>query len=709
MAFKDAHRSLNIATPLGKDAIQLVQFHGEEALSRLFHFELALISENAKIVPEDIVGMNVSFSVDCDDGSQRYFNGFVERFAAGDEDVKGVRSYRAVVVPWLWFLTQTTNCRIFQEMTVVEIIEKIFKDLGFTDFETSKVGGTHPKREYCVQYRESDFEFVSRLMEEEGIFYYFKHENAKHTLVMADQSSAYATCKESTIDFPRDASNTRGITAHIQSWEHQYQFRTGAWAHTDYDFKKPKTRLMTTEKTVMKFRNVKNFERYDYPGEYAEKGIGAPLARIRMEELEIEHNLVVGTSGCKSFSPGHSFSIGRHRAKTEEGKSFVVRKIIHDARDASYETGEASGIDYINEFECFPSTATFRPARITPKPVMRGCQTAVVTGPPDEEIYPDEFGRVKVQFHWDREGQYNDKSSCWIRVSQMHAGKGWGYMDLPRIDEEVIVDFLEGDPDQPIIIGRVYNGLNKPPFELPAQKTRRGNSTKTYKGAGYNEMSMDDTPGKEQIRIHGQYDMNSVVEHDETHTIHNNRTKTVDVDETSKIGNNQEITVLNNQTVSVANNQKIQVDNDRIKTVSNNESTQIGSNRSELVGSNESVSIGANRSLNVAASNSEVIGANDSRAVGANQTESVGSNRTSNIGSMSSESVGLIRHLSVGMSDTVSAGISHDLSAGLTVTISAGLTLTLSGPGGSIEIGPSGIVIDGKTVIIKGNPVHINP
>jgi type VI secretion system secreted protein VgrG len=695
MALKDANRPLNIATPLGKDAIQLVQFHGEEELSRLFHFDLALISENAKIVPEDIVGMNVSFSVDYDDGSQRYFNGFVERFAAGDEDVKGVRSYRAVVVPWLWFLTQTTDCRIFQEMTVVEIIEKIFKDLGFTDFETSKVGGTHPKREYCVQYRESDFEFVSRLMEEEGIFYYFKHENAKHTLVMADHSSAYATCKESTIDFPRDTNDTRDITAHIHSWEHQYQFRTGAWAHTDYNFKQPKTRLMTTEKTVMKFRNVKNFERYDYPGEYAEKGIGAPLARIRMEELEIEHNLVVGTSGCKSLSPGHKFTVGRHRAKTEEGKSFVVRKIVHDARDASYETGEASGIDYINEFECFPSTATFRPARITPKPVMRGCQTAVITGPPGEEIYPDEFGRVKVQFHWDREGKYNDKSSCWIRVSQMHAGKGWGYMDLPRIDEEVIVDFLEGDPDQPIIIGRVYNGENKPPFALPAQKTRRGNSTKTYKGGGYNEMSMDDTPGKEQIRIHGQYDMNSVVEHDETHHVKNNRTKTIDVDETNKIGNNQKSDIGVNKTVKV------------------------GSNHDEEVGSNQSVDVGMNQSVKVGQNQSTVIGMMKNEAVGLMSNEVVGAVKTTSaqvayalsVGGAKNEAVGFVSAEEVGMQKLTVVGTDYKITAGAKFEISCGGSSIKMDSGGNITIEASTQIVlkgGGASIVMKGGIIDLN-
>ena len=415
--------------------------------------------------------------------------------------------------------------------------------------------------------------------------------------------------------------------------------------HTDYNFKVPRTKLMTTEKTVVKFRNAKNFERYDYPGEYADKGIGTPLARIRMEELELEHNLVSGSSGCKSLSPGHKFTVGRHRAKTEEGKSYVVKKIMHEGREPSYETGVAQGPDYINQFECFPSSATFRPTRLTPKPIMRGCQTAVITGPPGEEIYPDEFGRVKVQFHWDREGQYNDKSSCWIRVSQMHAGKGWGYMDLPRIGEEVIVDFLEGDPDQPIIVGRVYNGENKPPFELPAEKTRRGNNTKTYKGSGYNEMSMDDTPGKEQIRIHGQYNMDTVVEHDETHTIHNNRTKNVDVDETMTIGNNQKLDVGVNKTVSV------------------------GTNHSETVGTNQTVNVGANQS--------NTIGANQSTNCGFKSNNAVGMMKNETVGMMSNEMVGIVKTTNVGAAYSIIAGAAMNTAVGFISAEEVGMNKTI--------------------------------
>lgn len=693
MVFQQASRSLNIATQLGEDAVQLIRFTGEEELSRLYHFQLELVSQNAEIGAADIVGTNVTFSVDYDDGECRFFNGYVKRFLLGDEDVKGVRSYQATVVPWLWFLTQTTDCRIFQEMTVVEIIEKIFVDLGFSDFEFANISGSHPTREYCVQYRESDFEFVSRLMEEEGIFYYFRHENGKHILAMSDAPS-YLSCKEATIDFPRDTSATRGITPHIKSWEHTFEFRTGAWAHTDYNFKAPRTKLMSTEKTVMKLPNVAQFERYDYPGEYPDKAVGGPLARVRMEELELEHDIVLGTSGCKSLSPGLRFTIGRHRVKSEEGKSYVVKKILHEAREASYETGSGyTELDYVNQFECFPDATPFRPARITAKPLMRGCQTAVVTGPPGEEIYPDEFGRVKVQFHWDREGRFDDKSSCWIRVSQHHAGKNFGYIDIPRIGEEVIIDFLEGDPDRPIIVGRVYNAENKPPFDLPAGKTVRGNTTKTYKGSGYNEYVMDDSTGNELIREHAQFDKDSTIEHDLREHVFNDRSR------------------------DVTNNESILVGVDRTKTVGQNEELNVGQNRTRTVGANEVVTVALTRTHTVGINEAITVGAAQEITIGAFQAVTIGAYQKINVGNSQELTIGQDRNTVIGNDDSLSVAKVLNINAGDEIVLQTGEASITLKKDGTINISGKDITINGKgqimgtakkDIILKGKKILQN-
>lgn len=683
MALKQARRTVKIQTSLGDEAIQCIGMAGEEELSRMFRFQLDLVSMNPSIAAEDIVGKSLTFSIDYFEGGSRYFNGFVKRFSASDEDGRGRRRYRAEVVPWTWFLTQTSDCRIFQNKNVTDIISQIFRDLGFNDFETGKIKGNHPVREYCVQYRETDFAFVSRLMEEEGIFYFFRHENGKHTLVMADSRDAYEPCLEAEVECPVDTQDTHSHKPHIHTWEHVFEFRTGGAAHTDYNFKTPKTRLMASEKTLMKFQNVKSFEQYDYPGIYGEKPVGADLARIRMEELELDHNVVSGTSGCRSFSPGHTFRVNKHRIKSEGGKSWAIRRISHQARELSaYSTssgaGDEDGFEYLNQFECFPDTTTFRPARITPRPLMRGCQTAEVTGPKGEEIYPDEHGRVKVQFHWDREGKYDENSSCWMRVSQPHAGKKWGYIDIPRIGEEVVVDFLEGDPDRPLIIGRVYNGQNPVPFDLPAEKTRRGNKTKTYKGDGYNELSMDDTAGKEQIRIHAQYNMDTVVEHDETHDVGHNRTKT--------IGNDEQTVVSHDRTEQVGHNESVQIGVDRTHIIGANDKLTVGGVLTIAVGGNLALDVGGKQTISVGDEQKVAVSADQSMAIGGKEGHSVGKGRSTSIGDNDS--------LSVGKQLMIEAGNEIILKTG-----SASITLKKNGDilikGKNIKLEASG-KIDGK-------------
>lgn len=541
---KQATRLLSLKTPVSGEPLVLRSFAGREELSRLFRFQLDLLSDNTGITAQDLVGKSVTFGIQMPDESHRLFNGFVNRFLAGDEG-EGRRSYRADVVPWLWFLTRTSDCRIFQHKSVPEILEQVFDDLGFKDYDTSRIKGSHLKRDFCVQYRESDFDFVSRLAEEEGIFYFFKHEDGKHTLILADQVGAYTDCLEREVDYPTDVGS-RAIEDYVTHWEHQYEFRSGKWAQTDYNFETPKVNLMTNTQSVLKLPGIERYEVYDYPGEYAKVADGNALTRLRIEAEEAGFDTVQGASYCRSFTPGGKFKLRQHRAASEKGKSYVLTAVEHIAHEPlAYETGVATdGPEYRNHFLCIPEKVVFRPERQTPRPVIHGLQTAVVVGPPDEEIYPDPFGRVKVQFHWDRVGTKDENSSCWIRVSQTHAGPGFGVMNIPRVGEEVVVSFLEGNPDQPLIVGRVYHADNMPPYGLPGSKTISGMRSKTYKGAGYNEMIMDDTPGKELVRIHGQYDMDTTVEHDQRLTVKNDRSNTILGKLSENITNDTEITVL---------------------------------------------------------------------------------------------------------------------------------------------------------------------
>jgi len=728
MALKQANRALKLTTPLGEDVLLLTAFHGHEEMSRLFRYQLDMISDDNAITAADIVGKNVTFSIDLADGSFRRFNGYVSRFVAGDEDEENRRNYRAEVVPWLWFLTRTSDCRIFQKKTLPEIIEQIFGDLGFSDFEVSQIKGSHPQWEYCVQYRETDFNFVSRLMEQEGIFYFFKHEDGKHTMVLADQKGAYETCAESEVDFPRHYGTTE-ITDHITSWEHSWEFRTGKWAHTDYNFETPSNSLMTSEQTVVDLPGNKKYEFYDFPGEYGTTGDGTPLAKLRMEEEEVEHDVVHAASGCKSFSPGFKFSIGEHRSSGERGKSYVISSIRHSATEPmAYETGRGSiAEDYSNTFICIPDSVSFRPARATPKPVVQGCQTAVIVGPSGEEIYTDKYGRVKVQFHWDREGKKDENSSCWIRVAQNWAGKNWGIVFNPRIGQEVIVDFIEGDPDRPIITGRVYNAEQMPPYELPANQTQSTIKSRSSKGGGadnFNEIRFEDEMGSEEMYIHAEKDQNTVVENDQTIAVGNDRTESIERDRRLTVGRDKYEDVANNKAVKVGAVHTEQIGADMTVSVGSNLTETVAVNYSEtvgaameltvggvlaiVVGGKMSETVGASRGETVVGSKSEDIGGSNSLEVAKDSSETIKENRTEKVGKDFKQTVGGQKKVDITKEFILDAK-KVQIVAKDEISIKTGKAELLMKKNGDITIKGKKINIKGSgDVIVKGSNIKEN-
>ncbi|MEX2138952.1 MAG: type VI secretion system tip protein VgrG [Pirellulales bacterium] len=533
-------RRIAVETPLGKDALLLTTIVGHEEMSRLFGFDLDFLSEKDSIDPKSIVGKNITFSVQFADESWRYFNGHVKRFAyCGRDDRLNV--YRAEVVPWLWFLTRTSDCRIFQGKTVPDIIEQIFKDLGFTHYKMD-CKEKHPWLEYCVQYRETDFNFVSRLMEEEGIFYFFKHENGKHTLIISDHKGAYIEGKDADVVRHKNWSSPAGLD-NIHAWEHHHEYRSGKWAHTDYNFETPSTSLMATTNSVVSLDGNGKLEFYDFPGEQATKAVGDASVKIRMQEEETPHDRVHGEGWCRSFSPGVKFKVKKHFIDSEVGKGYVITQVRHVARvGGGYVTTTEAQADelYRNHFTCIPDSVTYRPQRITPEPVIHGSQTAVVVGPKGEEIYTDKYGRIKVQFHWDREGKKDDKTSCWIRCSQISAGKNWGVMSIPRIGQEVVVSYLEGDPDCPLVTGVVYNAEQMPAYTLPDEKTKSYIKTNTSLGGdGYNEIRFEDKKDKEQIYIHAEKNMDIRVKNDCMERVVNNRHEVVGWEKDGKKGGDQ--------------------------------------------------------------------------------------------------------------------------------------------------------------------------
>ena len=528
MAFSQANIPLKITTPFGADAVLLTRFHAEEWLSAPFRFDLEMVSAERELDFKKILGHGVTVKIQLAGDELRCFHGIVTRFVQAGRSGK-ITSYRAEVHPKLWLLGKTRESRIFQKKSVPEIIKGIFSEHGVTPVE-DKLKGTYAKREYCVQYQESDLDFASRLMEDEGIHYFFKHGDGKHTLVLADDSTAHPPCPHLA------KARYRGPVAQsfagedtVRSLEIEERVVAGSYAQGDYNFEMPQTSLLA--KVEGKDASLKNFE---YPGNHAAKGEGEERARLRLEAEEALAHRIVGTSYCRGMTAGHTFALVEHD-RGDVNTDYVVTRVTHSA----------TGQEYSNTFEAVPKKTPLRPARITARPLIHGSQTAVVTGKKGEEIWTDKYGRIKVQFHWDRLGKKDEQSSCWVRVSQSWAGKGWGTFFLPRIGQEVIVSFLGGDPDRPLVTGSVYNADQTVPYGLPGAQTQSTIKTRSSKGGKEgNELRFEDKKGSEEILLQAEKDQNFTVKHDFTTRVEHDVITSVKHDRTTSIEEgNEKLTV----------------------------------------------------------------------------------------------------------------------------------------------------------------------
>lgn len=589
---------------LGEDTFLATAFSGTEFVSDLFEFHVDLISENLAIKPESIVGKQGTVTLNNE--HQRTFNGIVKSFSLGGMIEHDKRQYRITLVPWLWFLSKTNNHRIFQEKNTKEIVSQVFQDLGFNDFDFRAAGGK--KREYCVQHNESDLNFISRLLEEEGIAYYFIHEKTKHKLILVDQKNAYEECPETNLTY---YSGTMSKT-HISTWERVHQFKKGMWSVADYNFKEPQKKINPQQASNSNFAENSKFEHYEYPGLY-DFTMGSDTVKLRLDAEEADREKAEGTSDCSSFFAGGKFKLAEHNNPEQKG-TYILLGVHHYALDAFHFSGGPS-VEYRNEFSCIPDSVHYRPAPIHTKPVVPGPQSAIVTGPAGEEIYIDEYGRIKVQFYWDREGKKDENSSCYLRVMQAWAGAQWGASFIPRIGHEVIVSFLDGDPDRPIVTGSVYNEKNKPVY---ASKTQSGIKTRSTKGgdsSNFNELRFEDKKGAEQIYVHAEKNMDTQIENNETLTVDNDRTKHVKHDENSNIDNDRNKTVGKNQSESIGKNKTIDV----------------GDDHTESIGKNMSLSVGKNISIEIAENHSEYVGKNMTVSIEKDLRESVGANYVENV------------------------------------------------------------------------------
>jgi type VI secretion system secreted protein VgrG len=648
---------LGIDTPLGDDVLVLRSFSLREQLGRLFQIDADLVSEDGEIDFDKVVGHNVTLRLSIGAAVDRFFNGFVSRVTqVADED--SLAHYRATIVPWLWFLTRTSDCRIFQTKTAPEIIEAVFTAQGFNDYKLS-LSASYVTRDYCVQYRETDFNFVSRLMEQEGIYYFFQHDNGKHTLVLADSISAhgpYAGYEEIAFQVLQKGGMGQEV---ITDWTMQTEAQPVACALNDFDFTKPNTSLRSNT-NVSRSYGAAQFEIYDYPGEYVDPSEGDRLAGVRLDELQTQYQTLQGEANARGLAAGSTFTLKSH-PRDDQNADYLITGVSLHADGGPFRSGKAEGEFFTCRFTAMPKSQQFRAARLTPKPFVQGPQTAIVVGPSGEEIYTDEYGRVKLQFPWDRYGAGDENSSCWVRVSQEWAGKKWGAIYIPRIGQEVIVEFLEGDPDRPIVTGRVYNAVAMPPYGLPAEMTKSTLKSNSSKGGnGFNEIRLEDKKGSEQVFIHGEKNMDVRVKNDAFETI----------------GNNRHLVVTQNRYEHVKNN--------RNETVDNDHKEQITNDRNLTVGGKEAKAVSGSLSLTVTGDVTEVFQAKHSEQVTSDyylQADNIVIEGMTNVTIKVGQSYIAIESggISIGTTGTISMtdsqGLTVQSSASISMQDSSGLTI----------------------------------
>ncbi len=549
--FVQTGRPLTITTPLGQDDLLPIGFSGREAISELFAFRVEAIADNKTNIAFDrLLGQKITMHLLLPNGSQRHISGICKGVCQGGRDHSST-AYRLDIVPEFWLLTKRMQSRIFQQLSVPDILKKVLKGLDVS----YEIQGAFQPRDYCVQYRETDFDFASRLMEEEGIYYFFKHTRDGHTLVLANTPQSHPDFPEIPQLVFQEAAGGLREEDRIHTWEKQQELRSGKCTLWDYCFELQHKNLeaeTTTLDTVqvgsvthrLKVGGNDKLELYDYPGLYAQRFDGVDrgggdkpgdlqkvfddsnrTVGIRMQQEEMPGLVIMGTSDCRQLVSGHRFSLDRHF--NADGK-YLATSVEHSAESAGVYLSGMKEFTYHNRFTCIPYALAYRPPRVTPRPSVNGTQTAVVVGPAGEEVFTDKYGRVKVQFHWDREGGNNSDSSCWVRVGTPMAGRSWGILHVPRVGQEVIVAFEEGDPDQPIILGSVYNPEMMPPYKLPGHKTQSGfKSCTSQGGGGFNEIRFEDKKGEEQIYIYGEKDLDLHIKNNVTGWTGKDRSLTV--------------------------------------------------------------------------------------------------------------------------------------------------------------------------------------
>jgi type VI secretion system secreted protein VgrG len=664
-------------------AVEVADFNAIERLSNPYILNIDLAS--AYEIPFDAAIQKEALLTIAGDEANRYFHGLVRKFEhTGRSGQKYL--YQAEIVPSMMLLSLEQDCRIFQDKDVQKIIADIFQEAGIpSDRYEFRLKNKDHLRKFCVQYRETDMDFVCRLLQEEGIFYFFEHSKDKHVMVFGDDTVNYKPIEGSPEISFKPSSGLNPEKESISYVDFSRRLRPGTYTHTNYNFKKPSVDLETKEKG--KDEKLQRFEIYDYPGPYGQEDRGKRLAKIRLDAGKALEEQANGNSNCPRLVAGFTFKLEGHDF-SNFNREYLLVGVSHSGQQPQAleeQSGSGAGASYSNNFAAIPSTVAFRPLKTIEKPYVRGLQTATVVGRKGEEIHTDQWGRVAVQFHWDRRGKNDENSSCWIRAGQMWGGGGWGAQFIPRVGDEVLVDFMEGDPDWPIIVGCVYNEANQPIYDPTKNKTQSGIKTRSYpEGPGFNELRFEDKKGEEHVYLQGEKDWNILIKndkgqnvgHDETLSVANNRTKTVGVNQSETIGANKEI--------------------------------QVGANHTETIGSNMSLSVGSNASVTVGGTKTESVALASAENVGGAKAVTVGGALAFTVAGAMNTAVGLVQAEEVGLVKKTMVGKSYDITAGDSIKITCGRASIQLDKDGSIAITGTWLSINGSSqVAIAGEDVEI--
>jgi type VI secretion system secreted protein VgrG len=707
ITYTQADRPIQITTALQENDLLIEKLAGQEFVSSLFSFQVDLLASNSTDVPfEKLLGQEATVRLQLPDNRERYFSGIINWVNQG---VRGnvFTPYRAALVPKFWILTRTSQSRIFQNLSVPEILRDVLQALD----PVYQIKGQFHAREYCVQYRESDFNFASRLMEEEGIYYYFVHNKGGHRMIVSDQIQVHPDVQEPTsISFEGEIGDNN-----VYAWEKFQELRSASYVVRDNAFQLPRNHLQSHKDTraserlgqvdhSLQHEGNGGSEIYDYPGGYAHRyddidksGEENPkklqhifedskkTVNIRMEAEAMSGLVVSGASCCGHFLPAHNFTLRKHF--NADGKYMLLSVDHFISLGSAYRSGSGLAVPYRNRFTCIPATLPYRPQALTPRPIIYGLQTAYVVGPPGKEILTDKYGRIKVQFHWDRKGKFDADSSCWIRVAQQCAGKRWGASFWPRIGQEVVVCFEEGNPDKPLIIGSVYNAEQMPPYLGDGLDQKHKNdpnvsgikTNSTLGGYGFNELRFDDTKDTEQVFMHAQRNLEITTKKDSLARTYGNQHLIIGHDQNgSKGGDLRELVYLDKH---------LKINRNHIEQVGGDMQLFVGGidgngNQDIVVSGTKKESVGKDDHLHVTGSRMEKIGGGQSLAVGGDQQEKIGQNYA------------------------VDAGKEIHLKAGMKIIIEAGVQVSVKVGGNFIDISPAGIAIQGTMVRINsgGSP-----